>query len=246
MSTPVPAPVARPALCRAVAQGCASGWPKPVLPPPPLSPRPLLSKARGEPQFSLPSGRAVERSRLARHVAAPAAVPDWLALASSRKAHAASSPTPGGKGAAAAPWARGTVREELPGPALTVFSLCALGSGLEPPPPPYTHTLVHPSHMLRMPAPAPLEFQGFQSSSRAPAGSEEATRDRAVFRTTPSTLEKMAKGEVGGAKRKGERSNSQGESSTPALGEAGRKSGTRGMNGSSRALYLYPSSSHHL
>lgn len=181
MSTPVPAPVARPALCRAVAQGCASGWPKPVLPPPPLSPRPLLSKARGEPQFSLPSGRAVERSRLARHVAAPAAVPDWLALASSRKAHAASSPTPGGKGAAAAPWARGTVREELPGPALTVFSLCALGSGLEPPPPP-THT---PSSTPRTCSECrPLPRWSFRGFSPVPVRLQAVKKQRGTGRSS--------------------------------------------------------------
>ena len=178
-----------------VAQGCARGWPKPVPPQLPLSPRPQLSKARGEPQFSLPSGRAVQRSRLARHMAAPAALPDWFALASSSKAHAASSPTPGGKGAAAAPRRGALSGESCPALCLRYLTVLWAATWSHPRPP------STPSHMLRMPAPAPLEFQGFQSTSRAPAGSEEASRGRGDLQNHPQHFRENGKKEKWGAQR---------------------------------------------
>ncbi|XP_032968401.1 uncharacterized protein LOC117026071 isoform X3 [Rhinolophus ferrumequinum] len=98
------APAARRALGRAGRRGMRARLARDCAAAPPPPPLPLLSKARGEPRFSPPSGRAGERSRLARHMAARAASPDWFVPASSSEAHAATSPTPGAQGAAAAPW----------------------------------------------------------------------------------------------------------------------------------------------
>lgn len=114
----------------------------------------------------------------------PGRRPDWLALASSSEAHAAGSPTPGGRRRRCARGARALPRRVPPGPALAPSLLCVEGSDLGP------ASLLRPSpkscsHMLRTPAAAPLEFQGSRSASRAPAGSEGASRGRAIIRTTP-------------------------------------------------------------
>ena len=69
----------------------------------------------------------------------------------------------------------------------------------------------------------PLPRWSFRGFSPLPVRLQAVKRQvgaGAIFRTTPSTLEKMAKRRSGGRKEQG-RSNSEGESSTPALGEAG-------------------------
>ncbi|XP_032968400.1 atherin-like isoform X2 [Rhinolophus ferrumequinum] len=166
------APAARRALGRAGRRGMRARLARDCAAAPPPPPLPLLSKARGEPRFSPPSGRAGERSRLARHMAARAASPDWFVPASSSEAHAATSPTPGAQGAAAAPWGHrsGECCQALRSPS----SCSALRTGTEvgtPHPPQPPALFAHAQNASS----CPTVVAGVSVPFRAPIGREERT-----------------------------------------------------------------------
>lgn len=159
------------------------------MPPPPPPPRPLLSKARGEPRFSPPSGRAEERSRLARHMAVRAARPDWLVLASSSQAHAARGPRPEGRAQQLRLGRRGTAPESAARPCAHRVSALRFPRTGPPHPPQPPGLFAHAQNAYSCPTGVSRVSVRF----RAPVGSEEASRGPGNLRNHPCTDRKQQK-----------------------------------------------------
>lgn len=137
-------------------------------------------------------------------MAARASGPDWLVLASSSEAHAARLPTPGGQGAAAAPWAQGhgsreccpALRSQCPRAELRTATQ---GRPLESPPAPGWLTHAQNAGFC------PPRVSGV-SASPAPAGAWEAGRGWGRSSEPPLLREPPSKRRSRGAQSKGGRS----------------------------------------
>lgn len=174
------------------AQRCARGWPEPVPPASPPPPRPLLSKARGEPWSLLPL------AALGKGAASPVTwQPGLHTLIGSSSCQAEwhtrpARPHPEGRAQPLRPRRRGTTLESAARPRTQcVLALCLRKRrGAGP-----LHPLQLPAcpHMLRTPASAPLEFQGSLLASRPSVDSKKAGRGQDYFQKHPCTDRKRQK-----------------------------------------------------